>query len=290
MKQDCRIGLVQMESHVGESELNYMRIAHLAQVASQQEISFLCFPECALDGYSPQDASEIGDSLKSSRISRLRECAEDLKITLLVGLVEQDVDKKKPYISQVILSPGQEDMVYRKVHLGRSEQDFFSPGDKFPIFTAHGTSFAVGICWDWHFPEMAAIYSLKGAELIFAPHASPIIAGDRKEIWLRYLGARAYDNSVYLGACNLIGSNGKNKEFSGGTLVVGPKGEVIDQITPSELMGQGIVTATLSAERINRVRRFDRASMRDSFFLADRRKELYHELIQLDVRQQPLRD
>ncbi|MDQ7094960.1 nitrilase-related carbon-nitrogen hydrolase [Desulfosporosinus sp. PR] len=283
MKQDCRIGLVQMESYVGESDLNCKRITHLAQVASQQEISFLCFPECALDGYSPQDASEIGDSLQSPRISRLRECAEDLKITLLVGLVEQTSDKKKPYISQVILSPGKEDMVYRKVHLGRSEQDFFSPGDKFPVFKAHGMNFAVGICWDWHFPEMAAIYSLKGAELIFAPHASPVIAGDRKEIWLRYLGTRAYDNSVYLGACNLIGSNGKAKEFSGGTLVIGPKGEVIEQ---TEFLEESITTALLSAERINRIRRFDRASMRDSFFLADRKKELYHELIQLEVTQQ----
>lgn len=282
MKQDCRIGLVQMESHIGERERNYMRITQLAQAASQQKISFLCFPECALDGYSPQDASEIGDTLGSSTISQLRECANDLGLTLLVGIVEQDKNLKKPYISQVILSPGQETMVYRKVHLGRSELDYFTPGDQFPVFSAHGTNFAVGICWDWHFPEMAAIYSLKGAELIFAPHASPVVAGDRKEIWLRYLGARAYDNSIYLGACNLIGGNGKTKMFSGGTLVIGPKGEEISQ---SELVEESIFAATLSSERINRIRRFDRASMRDSFFLADRRKELYHELIELDVSQ-----
>ncbi|AFM41909.1 putative amidohydrolase [Desulfosporosinus acidiphilus SJ4] len=285
MKQDCRIGLVQMESHIGEREANFMRITHLAQVACKEKISFLCFPECALDGYSPRDAAEIGEPFTSSAMKRLRECAEDLGITLLVGLVEHDRKVAKPYISQAVLSPGIEDMVYRKVHLGRSELDYFTPGDQFPVFNAHGTTFAVGICWDWHFPEMAAIYSLKGAELIFAPHASPVVAGDRREIWLRYLGARAYDNSVYLGACNLIGSDGKSKEFSGGTLTIGPKGEVITQ---SEISGEGVFWADLSAERINKIRQFDRTSMRDSFFLADRRKELYRELIELDV-QRPSR-
>lgn len=280
MKMDCNIGLVQMESGVGQTERNFMRMTHLAEVAQKQEISMLCFPECALNGYSPKDALEIGESLDGSWIKQLRECSSDLGITLLVGLVEQGIKNNNPYISHVILSPRQEPAVYRKVHLGRSELAYFSPGDHFPIFHAHGTTFAVGICWDWHFPELAAIYSLKGAEVLFAPHASPIIAGDRKEIWLRYLGARAYDNSVYLGACNLVGSNGRSKEFSGGALVIGPKG---DQLNQSKLSQEGILAATLSADRINLIRRPERSSMRDSFFLADRRKELYRELIQLDI-------
>ena len=280
MKTDCRIGLVQMESIVGDTERNFQKITHLAEAAQKQEISLLCFPECALDGYSPQYAAEMGDTLDSPWISQLRECSQDLGVTLLIGMVEQSKDHTKPYISHVILSPEVKTEVYRKSHLGRSELAYFTPGDHFPVFSAHGLTFAVGICWDWHFPEMAAIYSLKGAEVLFAPHASPVVAGDRKEIWLRYLGARAYDNSVYLGACNLLGSNGKAKEFSGGALVIGPKGELLNQ---SHLVEEGILATTLSADRINLIRRTDRASMRDSFFLADRRKELYHELIELDI-------
>ncbi|SDH16745.1 nitrilase-related carbon-nitrogen hydrolase [Desulfosporosinus hippei] len=280
MKDDCRIGLVQMESIVGETERNFNNIIHLAENAQKQEVSLLCFPECALNGYSPNHASEIANSLESTWIKHLKECSIDLGLTLLVGMVEQNAKEHKPYISHVILTPDEEPKVYRKVHLGRSELEFFSPGDNFPIFTAHGTSFAVGICWDWHFPETAAIYSLKGAEVLFAPHASPLVAGDRKEIWMRYLGARAYDNSVYIGACNLVGNNGKSKKFSGGAIIVGPKGDLFEQAKIGE---DGILAATLSAERINHIRRPERTSMRDSFFLADRRKELYRELIELDI-------
>lgn len=281
MKANCQIGLVQMESLVGDTEQNFRKIIRFTEVAKKQEISLLCFPECALDGYSPQDSSEMGNSMKSSWVAQLQECSQDLGITLLVGFVERANEVHKPYISQLILSPGEEPAVYRKAHLGRSEMEYFTPGSRFPIFSAHGVTFAVGICWDWHFPEMAAIYSLKGAEVIFAPHASPVVAGDRKEIWLRYLGARAYDNSVYLGACNLIGGNGKSKKFSGGALVIGPKGELISQ---SQVGEEGILLATLSADRINLIRNPDRISMKDSFFLADRRKELYRELIELEIK------
>lgn len=280
MKNDCRIGLVQMESLIGETERNFNQIINAIKNAYKQDVSFLCFPECALNGYSPHHAAEIGTAMGSRWIKQLKECSQDLNITLLVGMVEQKKDYQRPFISQVILSPAEEPKVYRKVHLGRSELAYFTPGDKFPVFSAHGTFFAVGICWDWHFPETAAIYSLKGAEIIFAPHASPKIAGDRKQLWLRYLGTRAYDNSVYIGACNLLGSNGKAKEFSGGVLVIGPKGEVLDQ---DQMGDEGILTVTLSADRINHIRRSERSSMRDSFFLADRRKELYHELLELDV-------
>ncbi|WP_434510678.1 nitrilase family protein [Desulfitobacterium sp. AusDCA] len=281
MKKDIRVGLVQLRAEVGETRRNLKRICDWAQKAAQQGINFLCFPESALHGYSPKDAQGLGDSSDSSIIKELRQCASDLGLTLLVGMVEQAKQGQKPYLSQIIVSPNQEPAFYRKVHLGRSERDYFTPGTEFPVFEAEGIRFAVGICWDWHFPEMAGIYSLKGAELLFAPHASPVAAGDRKEIWLRYLGARAYDNSVYLGACNLVGPNNRGKEFSGGALLFGPKGEVLAENFKT---GEELLAADLSAERLNLLRSPQRGSMKDSFFLADRRKELYKELIELEVK------
>jgi len=283
MLQDVRIGLTQIEAKVGDTEGNLQEIMHLAQVAAAQDVKIICYPECALHGYSPQDAMEIGDALDSRPIRRLRECAGDLGLILLIGMVERTKDQDKPYITQLVLFPDGELEVYRKVHLGRSEQNYFAAGSSFPVFEAMGTKFAVGICWDWHFPELATIYSLKGAEILFAPHASPVVSGDRKEIWKRYLGARAYDNSVYLGACNLKGSNNRNKEFSGGVLVFSPKGDVIAE--DSENLEQ-LLIIDLPAQSINSIRTSKRETMRNSFFLADRRKELYKELLELEVEQE----
>lgn len=279
MRNDCTIGLVQMDSIVGKTERNYSKIIELAHDAKAKGVSILCYPEMALHGYSPGYASELAQSLSDQAIKEIGQCAQDLDIVLLVGLAEINPDSAKPFLSQLIAFPDGRVDVYRKVHLGRSELPYFTPGDSFPVFSSRGTKFAIGVCWDWHFPEMAAIYSLKGAEVLFAPHASPIVAGDRKEIWLRYLGARAYDNSVYLAACNQSGENGQGRVFSGGTLVLGPKGEVLAANQGNE----ELTVVTLAAESLNSLRRKSRFSMRDSFFLADRRKELYRELIELDV-------
>ncbi|SHN88298.1 nitrilase family protein [Desulfitobacterium chlororespirans] len=284
MLQDIRIGLTQFEAKVGDTERNLQEIIRIAEAASSQGVSLLCYPECALHGYSPKDASEIADPLDSTAVARLRECARDLGLLLLVGMVEKSPEGKKPYISQLIVFPDREPEVYRKVHLGRIEQHYFTAGDSFPIFAAVGVRFSVGICWDWHFPELSAICSLKGAEIQFAPHASPVVSGDRKEIWKRYLGARAYDNSVYLCACNLVGTNNRDKEFSGGILVFGPKGEVLAENQDTQ---EQLFVVDLPAKPINTLRSPKRQSMRDTFFLADRRKELYKELLELEIEKMP---
>jgi len=90
--------------------------------------------------------------------------------------------RSKPYITQLVALPDGSVQKYRKTHLGRSEIPHFIPGNELPVFNTARARFAVQICWDLHFPEVSTILSLKGAEIIFAPHASPSIVGDRKEI------------------------------------------------------------------------------------------------------------
>lgn len=281
MQHDCKIGLVQMEAFVGETERNLCTIFDAADKAAKKGVQFLCFPEMALQGYSPADAKALAEPIDGRKIKQIVQCAQDLNMVLLVGMAEHAGNHEtKPYLSQLIAMPEGEIGVYRKTHLGHNEGEYFSAGQTFPVFKSQGLTFAVGICWDWHFPEMATIYSLKGAELLFAPHASPRVAGDRKALWLRYLGARAYDNSVYLAACNLSGRNGRGQSFSGGALVIGPKAEILGESQEGEDL---LVTSDLSAERINRLREHHASSMKERFFLLDRRREIYQELLELEA-------
>ncbi len=280
MHGNCTIGMVQMESIVGDTEGNLAKITGIAKQAALAGAQIVCYPELALHGYGPQEAADLAEPLAGESVQIISQCAVDLGVTLLVGMAEAGSDDGKPYLTQLVAFPDSRLGVYRKTHLGRSEKKYFSPGDTFPVFWAHGVCFGVGICWDWHFPEVATIYSLKGAEILFAPHASPKAVGDRKELWLRYLGARAYDNSVYLGACNVLGSNGKGQEFKGGALVLGPKGEMLAESFDGR---GGMLLAELPAEVLNTLRSQSGRSMKERFFLAQRRKELYREIIELDL-------
>lgn len=280
MQEDSLIAIVQMASVLGEIEQNVNTILNLTNEAVKCGAQFAVFPEMALQGYTYTNLDALAITVNDPAIRLLTKAAMNLKVTLLVGFAERSDDVPKPYISQLIAFPDGNVEVYRKVHLGRFENEWFSAGNEFPVFSSYGVKFGVGICWDWHFPELAAIYSLKGAEILFAPHASLGISGNRYEIWQHYMGTRAYDNSVYIVACNMSGIDKIGREYSGGAMVWGPKGDIIAQSIDKT---EQILYAPLSAGRLNNLRTRERKSMKDSFFLADRKKELYHELLELEV-------
>jgi len=273
--ENVRIALVQMQSLVGENQRNLDTMQKYIEEAKKQGVKIICFPELAVQGYCRELAVELAEFIPGLVSETLVSFAKANGITIITGIIEKSQDLK-PYITQLICTNKGEIMKYRKTHLGLSEEPFFSPGNNLPVFKNPEVNFAIQICWDLHFPEVSTIYSLNGAEIIFAPHASPTIVGDRKEIWLRYLNARAYDNSVFVACCNLIGTNGQGSEFSGGCLVIDPKGQVIGEDFSGR---EGMLIVDLPSWEINKIRYQERKSMRYSYYLDYRRPELYRELV-----------
>jgi predicted amidohydrolase len=88
--------------------------------------------------------------------------------------------------------------------------------------------------------------------------------------------ARAYDNAVYLAACNLVGEDGTGHSFCGGALVIDPKGNIIAESFDNR---ENMLVVDLEPEMINLIRRGESRSMRHSFYLAGRRPELYTDLV-----------
>ena len=112
--------------------------------------------------------------------------------------------------------------------------------------------------------------AFKGAEILFLPHASPRgTAIDKHRSWMRHLTARAFDNSVFVVACNQTGYNGKGLTFPGNAVVLDPAGNIIGQSLSSR---ETIVFVDLKAETFDTIR-----GNRMHFFLPNRRPELYHE-------------
>jgi len=276
--QKTRIALVQMESLINCREKNLAKLKKYVEIAASNKAHIICFPETSIHGYSKNLYKKNKEPLDEIS-TLLKKWANIYSICILAGLAEE-AHNKKPYITHLVVQPDAEIGVYRKTHLGKSEKSYFSEGSDMPVFKTPTATIGIQICWDLHFPEVSTIMSLKGAEIIFAPHASPTIVGDRKDIWLKYLTARSYDNSVFLAACNLIGENGDGQSFCGGALVIDPKGKLIaDDFNNKE----GILFADLNPELINRIRKKNSKSMRDSFYLESRKPELYKELLQLST-------
>ncbi len=161
-------------------------------------------------------------------------------------------------------------MIHRKTHLSPPERTLYLPGEKIEVFRVSGLTIGVQLCYEAHFPEISTVMALKGAEILFFPHASPrgsIV--EKRESWLRHLSSRAFDNTLYVVACNQSGCLRQGVSFPGVALILGPDGRPI-----SSSDGEEILVAELKAEELLSARR-----SRMRFFLPARRPQLFTDIL-----------
>jgi predicted amidohydrolase len=186
------------------------------------------------------------------------------------------------YNTQIVATPGGLAGKFRKLHVNQDEISFFSYGSELAVFSIPKANFGIEICYDSHFPELSTSLALMGGEVLFFPHASGNGTGfdpqewerreEKRERWLRYLPARAYDNSVFVVICNQVGENGGGNSFPGICLILDPKGRIVAETKTSD---EEMILADLKAADLVHVRKH----MRSHFFLHYRRPELYTTLV-----------
>lgn len=267
--KDLRVVAVIMRSEFGEIETNLAKMEGFVKAAAEQGAAIICFPEMCVTGYALKGAiREFAEPVPGPSARKIWKMASDNDIIVIGGLAER-TEEDGIAITQIVASPGEEIEKYRKLHLSEGEQAFFQEGSKVPVFRIGEVAFGVQLCYDAHFPELSGMMALGGAEILFMPHASPPpeSAKEKRDRWLRYLAARAYDNSVFVVACNQAGDGGAGISFSGAGLIINPRGEVIAEASSGE---ERMLLAELRAEDLERTR-----NARMGFFLKRRRPELY---------------
>lgn len=216
-----KIGLIQASS-VMDINANLISVRAFAAQAQQMGCEVVCFPECFLTGYSPEYAFDRAIKPDSEILQKVSATAREFGIDLLVGYMEHCDDFY--YIAHSLFRSDGTRAVYRKSHLGQKEQKYFTAGDRLEVFSlSNGMRVGLQICVETHYPDITQTLALKGAEIIFAPHAVPQVAGDREKIWNKYIPARSYDNRVYYACCNLW----DGERFGGGCLVTDPRGDCV---------------------------------------------------------------
>lgn len=216
-----RLGLIQASAD-SDAEKNVTTIRQFAEEGKAAGCAALCFPEAFLTGYFPDRAAELALEQDHPLLSQIAALARSLDIDLLVGFLEKA--EGRIFLTHGIWRGDGTRDFYRKTHLGQKEQRIFSAGDRLEVFTLRcGLRFGIQLCVETHFPEITQTYSLAGAQVIFAPHASPMAAERRRSLWTKYIPARSYDNRVYMACCNLWDA----ERFGGGCLVTDPGGDIL---------------------------------------------------------------
>ena len=270
MKGDFRIAAVVCRCPVGQLVGNLDRTRHWASRAKQSGAAIVCFPEMSLTGYSNRkEIVEHAIDVEGPEVDSLRRLAVDEGICLLVGFAEK-ARNKRVYASHLVIAPNGRTGIYRKLHLAPPEMEHFIPGESLPVFDWAGLRFGIQLCYDAHFPEIATRMAEAGADVIFIPHASPRgVAEDKHQSWMRHLPARAFDNGLFVVACNQTGENENGLTFPGNAVVFSPSGEII----ATHLSGaSGLLIADLTADRLHHVR-----SHRMRYFFPNRRPWLYRQ-------------
>lgn len=256
--------IVQCRSILGGISENLSTIEKF--VAENQDSDVICFPEMCLTGYTSSSPSEYSITPDHPAIENIIDMAERHSVSIVFGYIERDSDNL--HLRQEIVTPSGCRHAYRKTHLGIKESQVFVPGDSLPVFDIDGLTVGLHLCAESHIPEICTTFRAKGAELILIPFANAISGDRRRDTWHRYLPARANDNGVYVAACSAVGDNGAGVTFGGGLMVIGPKGEVIEEAYAD-------TECSISVEIGGSLPRDGPETMRNISYFDRRRSELY---------------
>ncbi|MFW9909010.1 MAG: nitrilase-related carbon-nitrogen hydrolase [Candidatus Thorarchaeota archaeon] len=257
-----RIGVAQMEPHVCESEYNLKHLSEILKKADSEDVDVLVIPELANSGYAFNSLKEVeksAEEIPSGIFSnQLLEWSGNERL-VVAGICEKK--NGRLYNSAGIFSNGKLMEVYRKIHLFSEEKRWFTPGSVEPPVVRHGEyNFGIMICWDWIFPEVSRILTLKGAQVVLHP-ANLVLAYCQAA-----MVTRSIENGIFTATANRIGTE-RELMFSGKSQITDTRGKVLismpDGIT-------GVYSADISPSEAD-----NKHMTKKNHLLNDRRPDLY---------------
>jgi predicted amidohydrolase len=164
---DFKIAAAQVASVRGDIEKNISTHAAAIEVAAEQNVSVLLFPELSLTGYEPDLAASLALRAADGRLAPLRELAQRHQIEVIVGAPLHD-DVTKPKLGAILLRANGGTRTYSKMHLGGSEATYFASGSAPVAFDCHRQTIGIAICADSSQPSHPEGYAEAGATIYAA--------------------------------------------------------------------------------------------------------------------------
>ena len=225
----------------------------MEKVSREKNVDLVVFPELANTGYVKgiidkefsRDYIKKAEKIPGPFTDALCDAAKKYGFYLISGFCElHPVIPSSLYNSAVLISPKGEIVgIYHKLHIPMEENHYFYPGSKVDVYRTEIGNIGMIVCYDYLFPEVSRILSLKGAEIICA-----VLNGPKRPPYNRYVhiaSTRAYENRNYFIICNRIGK--EEVEFIGRSAIAGPDGQIVNQSNGEE---EEVIYATLYNDKI----------------------------------------
>ncbi|MEO6221473.1 MAG: nitrilase family protein [Ginsengibacter sp.] len=261
------ITLIQTNLHWEDRKAN---IAMLSKKINgiPEKTELVILPEMFSTGFSMQPEL-LAEKMNGETFEWMKTISSENKIILTGSIIIEEGGK---YFNRLIwMLPNGEYGYYDKRHLFAygEEHLHYSPGKKRLIASVKGWKINLQVCYDLRFPAWTRQQTLpeKKVEgqleydvLIFVANWPE----KRLNAWKILLQARAIENQCYVIGVNRVGEDGKGINYTGGSMIVDPLGEILFQKTNCE----DIFTYKLEKEILNESReRFPFWKDADSFII-----------------------
>lgn len=187
-----------MEDTPHTLEMNLERARRYIRDASDAMADIVCLPETVTTNgmANPIESAKYSDEW----MEFFAQAAKQYQIAVVAPFFVRDLETYNQ--ATVFNRDGEHVNYYRKLQLTGSEAKFVTPGAEFPIIDLGFARIAVMICMDIYFPEIARIYAMKGADILFWPTTTHGPTQSGLEAQVR---SRAIDNSLWIVESNLAG-------------------------------------------------------------------------------------
>jgi N-carbamoylputrescine amidase len=255
-RKKVKVAGIQMACKPASKKENIKKAINYIEKAAEDGANIILLQELFSVEYTPFGKEEVNikifdyaEEIPGPTTDKISEKAKQHNIYIISPIYEKTLEGEY-YNSAPLINPDGKILgVYRKTHVGRrGEKIYFKPGSEFNVYKTEFGKIGILICRDKSFPEPWRILTLKGADIIFHPAAIASIPNPLA--WEPMIRIRAIDNNIFIVSVNRVGQEEDYIHF-GGSVIVGPKGEVIARAGREE----GIISATIDLNDITNARK-----------------------------------
>jgi predicted amidohydrolase len=240
-----KVSMLQVDLHWEDKKKN-LEMFNEKLSKLQHPTDLIVLPEMFTTGFS-MEPERLAERANGETTDWLKEKAAMYNAVIMGSIIVKDGDKH--YNRLIAAYPDGATHFYNKRHLFRmgEENEHYSQGKEQLILQHAGWRIFPLICYDLRFPVWSR--NRNNYDLLIYVANWP---ESRRQVWRSLLIARALENQVYVLGLNRIGKDGQGLTYSGDSMVIDPKGNIISNTNPYE---ESVETISLSLEELNRFRK-----------------------------------
>lgn len=222
-----KIALVSLNQVWEDKKANLSLCQNNIEVASQQKVDLIVFPEMTLSGFTMNHTLIAEHEHTSETLKHFSMLAAQYHIAIVFGIAIKHGDKA--YNKSIFINKSGEVLAeYSKIHpfTFAGEDDYFDAGEQLKIVKFDDFKIGLTICYDLRFPELYSALA-KESDLVINIANWP---SKRVEHWNVLLKARAIENQIFIAGVNRIGADKNGLAYSSSSNMINANGEMLEYV------------------------------------------------------------